>query len=849
MQQFTPITGTGSRAFDEAYDWGRKDSKVRQEVGVDSAVRAGVGEMMERGGSASYQAPMGQPWAGSAYQPPGMAAAPAQAAPGASAAPAAPLTPAPQPEGPGARLRMGTLRVEDPTGRAVNPWGFSGFYQFGTGALKDAGAYEPSQGEDLKRNQWTGTVVLPSGKRLSHAEFNADTEAQREAWDMHQARLGTEIDRRGLNRFIGQTVGGIPITEDSIRAMMHIGGAHGAQLFLTTGGAYNPADANGTTLSAYAQKVLGGGGSPAAGAAPGGAAPSVASMGLFPAGGADPSAGGAPAGSFNARMDPILSRLAQTPGGGATALSILNQQSRYDMAQGKRSDAYQRLAMQALGQGNAQVFQYYARLGGLNIPPEVVQNAGLSKRLATASLTAERIYSGDPQQASAFVQRYLQTGDVQSAFQAAGPPRSNPRISIQQVYDEHEGIVRFFGVQTAGPNAGAAAPVAGADGQPLTGSPRPFAPPAPRVIQGPNGPVVVSPATAEARPVRGLDGQPVGPPPARPAATPQPRVIQTDRGPMMLRPDGVAVPIATEDGGAVAAPAPRPAAQPRPTVLQTPDGPVVLGPGGTASPVTLPDGGRVPAPPQRPTPQARQQIIQTDNGPMVLQPDGSAIPVTDPDGGRVGAVTPRPQASRVIQGPDGPVVVNPQDASARPVTGADGAPVGPPPQRPAAPRNLQVIQTSEGPMVLQPDGTATPIPGADGAPVRPNLANVRQPDRVVRLQMLKAAGFDEATANAIAAGATPPPSAIVSALTRVQKMVQDDFAIPADKKAGEVEGRMTAMFGADWNSRMRGTPGAAAAPTAEADIPTLTPEQARAAAPGTRFRTLDGRVMRVPAAR
>lgn len=618
------ITDTGARDFDAASDWVTKDRKRRSEVGVDSAVRAGVGEMMERGGSASYQAPMGQPWGGSAYQPPGMAAAPAQASPGASAAPAAPLTPAPQPEGPGARLRMGTLRVEDPTGRAVNPWGFSGFYQFGTGALKDAGAYEPSQGEDLKRNQWTGTVVLPSGKRLSHAEFNADPEAQREAWDMHQARLGTEIDRRGLNRFIGQTVGGIPITEDSIRAMMHIGGAHGAQLFLTTGGAYNPADANGTTLSAYAQKVLGGGGAPGAGAGAAGAAPSVASMGLFPAGGADPAAAGAPAGSFNARMDPILSRLAQTPGGGATALSILNNQSRYDMAQGKRSDAYQRLAMQALGQGNAQVFQYYARLGGLNIPPEVVQNAGLSKRLATASLTAERIYGGDPQQASAFVQRYLQTGDVQSAFQAAGPPRSNPRISIQQVYDEHEGIVRFFGVQTTGPNAGAAAPI-----------------------------TVAPPAGA-------------APPPPAPGADP--------------------------------AAAPQPAPQPL-----------------TGSP------------------------------------------------------------------------------------------------RPAG--------------------------------------NVRQPDRVVRLQMLKAAGFDEPTANAIAAGATPPPSAIVSALTRVQKMVQDDFAIPADKKAGEVETRMGAMFGADWNSRMRGTPGAAAAPTAEADIPTLTPEQARAAAPGTRFRTLDGRVMRVPAAR
>ncbi len=642
------ITDTGGQAFDQAADWVTKDRKRRNEIGVDTAVREGVGEMMQRGGSGGYQAPMSQPWQGSTYQPPGMAAAPAQAAPGASAAPAAPLTPAPQPEGPGARLRMGTIRTEDPTGRAVNPWGFSGFYQFGTGALKDAGAYEPSAGEDLKKNQWTGTIVLPSGKRLSHAEFNADPEAQKEAWDMHQARLGTEIDRRGLNRYIGQTIGGVPITEDSIRAMMHIGGAHGAQLFLTTGGAYNPADANGTTLSAYAQKVMGGG-QGGQSAPTGGSTPSVASMGLFPpagGGAADPTATPGQ-GNFNARYDPILSRLSQTPGGGATALSILNNQSRYDMAAGKRGDAYQRLAMQALGQGNTAVFQYYARLGGLNIPPEVVQNAGLAKRLATASLTAERIYGSDPQQAAAFVQRYLQTGDVQAAFQMAGPPRSNPRISIQQVYDEHEGIVRFFGVQTTGPGAGTAAPVAGSDGQPLTGSPRPTAPPSPRIIQGPTGPMVVSPGTGQAQPVQGPDGQPVGPPP----------------------------------------------------------------------------------------------------------------------------------------------------------------------QRPAAQRNLQVIQTSEGPMVLQPDGTATPIAGPDGGQVRPNLANVRQPDRVVRLQMLRAAGFDEQTANTIAAGAVPPPSAIVSALTRVQKMVQDDFSIPAERKADEVNGRMGAMFGPDWNQRMRGQPAPRAQPT------------------------------------
>lgn len=680
------ITGTGSESFDRAYDWVGKDRKTRQAVGVDAAIREGVGEMMQRGGAGGYQPPMAQPWAGSVYSPPGAPQAAPTASPAApaSAAPQSPaMTPAPAqaaPGGPGSFLRMNTFRVEDPTGSAVNAGGYTGMFQFGTGALADAGVYEPSPGEDLKRNAWTGTIKLPSGKRLTHAQFAADREAQLEAWDAHQARLGAEISSRGLAQYIGQTRGGIPITEDTIRALMHIGGALGAQRFLHSDGAYNPADANGTTMSAYAQKIMGG----YQGGAGGGAAPSVGGMGLFaPQGGAEPAQGG-----FNARMDPILSRLAQTPGGGATALSVLGSQSRYDMAQGRRNDAYQRLAMQALGKGDIGVFQYYARIGGLNIPQEIVANAGARQRLAVGSLTAERLYRASPQQAGVFTQVYMQTGDVGQAFRAAGAPPDNPQISVQQVYDAETNTIQFLGVQTRGPNAGAASPITNPDGTPLVAAPRPAAPP-------------------------------------------QPRVIQTDRGPMMLRPDGVAVPIATEDGAAVAAP----------------------------------------------------------------------------------------------------------------------------PPRPAAPRNLQVIQTSEGPMVLQSDGTATPIAGPDGAQVRPHVANVRQPDRVVRLEMLRKAGFSEQEANAIAAGSRPTPSTISNVQTRVAKMVQDDFQVPQAQKQAEVENRMSAMFGPDWRNQMRGAPGGAAAPGAlpqaqqDDGLPTLTPEEARQQPPGTRFRTQDGRVMRVPAAR
>ena len=497
------ITDTGGQHFDAAADWVTKDRRRRSEVGVDAAIREGVGEMMQRGGSGGYQAPMSQPWQGSAYRPPGTPAAPAQAAPDASvAAPA--LTPAPTPAArPMASLSERIQAFEDPSGTAINPWGYTGKHQMGTGAMKDAGMYEPSPGEDLRKNQWTGMVVSPkTGKRYTHAQFAANVDGiQDEAWSNLQEQRGREINNRGLRQHIGKVIGGMPVTEDTIRAAMQFAGPSGAQRYFDSDGQNNPSDANNVSLSRYIQRTSGGTTSPA-----GGSTPSVASMGLFPQGGADPAATPGQ-GAFNSSMNPILSRLAQTPGGGATALSVLNQQSRYDMAAGKRGDAYQRLAMQALGQGNAAVFQYYARLGGLNIPPEVVQNAGLSKRLATASLTAERIYGADPQQAAIFTQAYLRTGDVQQAFQMAGPPRSNPRISVQQVYDEHEGIVRFFGVQTSGPDAGTAAPLKTASGDALTGGTKPPTSINTRVAD--DGTLMVIGLDGTAKPVIGADGQPV----------------------------------------------------------------------------------------------------------------------------------------------------------------------------------------------------------------------------------------------------------------------------------------------------------------------------------------------------
>jgi hypothetical protein len=102
--------------------------------------------------------------------------------------------------------------------------------------------------------KWTGTFNIPGFPDVKTLEdFKANPNAQKAAFDLHQQRTDQEIDSSASARIVGQTVGGVPITRDGIRAMIHLGGAQGARAMLSSGGAYNPADANGTTLLDYAR--------------------------------------------------------------------------------------------------------------------------------------------------------------------------------------------------------------------------------------------------------------------------------------------------------------------------------------------------------------------------------------------------------------------------------------------------------------------------------------------------------------------------------------------------------------------------------------------------------------------
>lgn len=144
----------------------------------------------------------------------------------------------------------------------VNKQGYSGKYQFGEAAAAEAGFYEPD--DNPNDNKWNGKFKGLNGVN-SYQDFLGNEAAQDQAFGMHQTHLDAEIEGRGLKKYIGQTIGGVPVTRDALAGMMHIGGPAGTQKFLESGGKYNPGDSNGTRISDYGKKFAGDqGGVPAA---------------------------------------------------------------------------------------------------------------------------------------------------------------------------------------------------------------------------------------------------------------------------------------------------------------------------------------------------------------------------------------------------------------------------------------------------------------------------------------------------------------------------------------------------------------------------------------------------------
>lgn len=122
---------------------------------------------------------------------------------------------------------------------AVNSEGYGGKYQFGQGRL-----------DDFNRANGTSYTV---------AQFVQNPQLQEYVQDWHVRDIDSFAQNEGLTQYLGQSIGGVTITQDGMRAMAHLGGKGGLKKYLESGGQYNPSDSNGTSLRDYAETHAGGG--------------------------------------------------------------------------------------------------------------------------------------------------------------------------------------------------------------------------------------------------------------------------------------------------------------------------------------------------------------------------------------------------------------------------------------------------------------------------------------------------------------------------------------------------------------------------------------------------------------
>jgi len=133
----------------------------------------------------------------------------------------------------------GRFNAQNDVSGAGGMRGHFGRVQFGRARLQEAAA----------------AGAIPQG--TTPQQFMADPELQRSAERWHFADIDSKIAANGLDRMVGQPINGVPITRDGMVAAAHLGGFEGLKKFIESGGRYNPADANGTSLMNYFSRMRG----------------------------------------------------------------------------------------------------------------------------------------------------------------------------------------------------------------------------------------------------------------------------------------------------------------------------------------------------------------------------------------------------------------------------------------------------------------------------------------------------------------------------------------------------------------------------------------------------------------
>jgi integrating conjugative element protein (TIGR03758 family) len=129
----------------------------------------------------------------------------------------------------------------------ISTAGYLGLYQMGEAALIDAGYY---RADGTAANDWVGTWTGKDGID-SRDEYLTSREVQNNAVAVYHQAQWRYLTSAGLTAYIGQTVGGVLITESGLLAGAHLGGTDNVRDFLRSGGSDVFRDGLGTPITQY----------------------------------------------------------------------------------------------------------------------------------------------------------------------------------------------------------------------------------------------------------------------------------------------------------------------------------------------------------------------------------------------------------------------------------------------------------------------------------------------------------------------------------------------------------------------------------------------------------------------
>ncbi|RAK58808.1 calcium-binding protein [Phenylobacterium hankyongense] len=132
----------------------------------------------------------------------------------------------------------------------VSSLGYLGRFQLGEEALQAVGFYG---GDSTAAIDFVGgwTATAASFGVVDTATFLQSPIAQDAAMQAWLTKVDNDLNALGLEKYVGQTIGGVTITTSGLLAGGHLGGVWNLKTFLESGGAVDWRDGYGTPISQY----------------------------------------------------------------------------------------------------------------------------------------------------------------------------------------------------------------------------------------------------------------------------------------------------------------------------------------------------------------------------------------------------------------------------------------------------------------------------------------------------------------------------------------------------------------------------------------------------------------------